>query len=88
MKNLTKTTIGPEYDQYLTEMTRPPAGSPERKKSSRIASLLLDIWDLDPKSPTHKEEVYKLLYKNPELKEVTLEDLKEEEKRLRAEAKK
>ena len=67
MKNLTKTTIGSEYDEYLTEMTRPPEGSPERKESSQIASLWLNIWDLDRKSPTYDEEVSKLLYKNPEI---------------------
>ena len=67
MKNLTKTTIGPEYDQYLTEMTRPPAGSPERKESSQIASLWLNIWDLDRKSPTYQEEVKNLCSANPEI---------------------
>ena len=30
---------------------RPPAGSQERKKLSRIAELALDIVDLDPKNP-------------------------------------
>ena len=67
MKNLTKTTIGPEYDQYLTEMTRPPTGSPERKESSQIASLWLNIWDLDRKSPTYQEEVKNLCSANPEI---------------------
>ena len=67
MKNLTKTTIGPEYDQYLTEMTRPPAGSPERKEARQIASLWVKIWGLDRKSPTYDEEVGKLLFKNPEI---------------------
>ena len=67
MKNLTKTTIGPEYDQYLTEMTRPSAGSPERKELSQIAELWLNIWDLDRKSPTYQEEVKNLCSANPEI---------------------
>ena len=67
MKNLTKAAIGSEYDEYLTEMTRPPAGSPERKELSQIASLWVNIWGLDRKSPTYDEEVGKLLFKNPEI---------------------
>ena len=67
MKNLTKTTIGSEYDEYLTEMTRPPAGSPERKESSQIAGLWLKICDLDRKSPTYHEEVKNLCSANPEI---------------------
>ena len=55
MKNLTKTTIGSEYDEYLTEMTRPPAGSPERKKLSRIAVLALNIVDLHPNNPSDQK---------------------------------
>ena len=48
-------------------MTRPPAGSPERKEARQIASLWVKIWGLDRKSPTYDEEVSKLLYKNPEI---------------------
>ena len=67
MKNLTKTTIGSEYDEYLTEMTRPPAGSPERKKLSRIAELALDIVGLDPKNPSDQKKLNALLEENPEI---------------------
>ncbi len=54
-------------------MTRPPAGSPERKELSQIAGLWLKIWDLDRKSPTYDEEVSKLLYKNPEITQKTFD---------------
>ncbi len=36
-------------------VNRPPAGSPERKKLSRIADLALDIVDLDPKNPSDQK---------------------------------
>ena len=48
-------------------MTRPPAGSPERKELSQIAGLWLKIWDLDRKSPTYHEEVKNLCSANPEI---------------------
>ena len=48
-------------------MTRPPAGSPERKELSQIASLWVKIWGLDRKSPTYHEEVKTLCSANPEI---------------------
>ena len=46
---------------------RPPAGSPERKKLSRIAELALDIVDLDPKNPSDQKKLNALLEENPEI---------------------
>ena len=44
---------------------RPPAGSPERKKLSRIAELALDIVDLDPKNPSDQKKIKCTFRKEP-----------------------